>query len=62
MAAREYHAIELDDDEGGRLNAIWSGSGKRLIVTVARRGARAQVELRPEQVDALAAFLVRQRL
>jgi hypothetical protein len=61
MPAREYHAIELDDDEGNRLNAAWSGSGKRLIVTVNRRGTWAQVQLRPEQVEALGAFLAEER-
>jgi hypothetical protein len=47
----------LDDDEGARLNATWSRSGKRLIVTVNRRSTWAQVELRPDQVEELAAFL-----
>jgi hypothetical protein len=61
MPAHEYHAIELDDDEGGGLNAVWSGSGKRLIVTVNWRGKWAQVELRPEQVEDLVAFLEEQR-
>lgn len=56
MSADEQVA-EFDDDEGARLNLTWSRSGKRLIVTVNRRGNRAQVELRPEQVEELAAFL-----
>jgi hypothetical protein len=50
-------AIDLADDEGGELNAIWSRSGKRLIVTVDRRGHHAQIELTHEQVDELARFL-----
>ena len=57
MAADERPTIRLADDEGGELDAIWSRSGKRLIVTVQRRGAYAQVELRPEQVAALARYL-----
>ncbi|HEY4097092.1 MAG TPA: hypothetical protein VGM33_16340 [Baekduia sp.] len=62
MPAREYHVIHLDDDEGGELNAVWSGAGRRLIVTtVTRRSGRAQVELRPEQVAELAAFLAEDR-
>lgn len=52
---------QFDDDEGGRLHATWSRSGKRLIVTVTRRGNRAQVELRPDQVEELAAFLAIRR-
>lgn len=47
----------FDDDEGARLHATWSRSGKRLIVTVSRRGNYVGVELRPEQVEELAAFL-----
>ena len=53
-------AVELHDDEGGLLNAVWSRSGKRLIVTVNRRGEWAQVELRREQVEQLAGFLAEQ--
>jgi hypothetical protein len=57
MGASERAAVELQDDEGGLLNAVWSRSGRRLIVTVNRRGEWAQVELRHEQVAELAAFL-----
>ena len=49
--------IRLEDDEGGHLHATWSRSGKRLIVTVRRRGEWAQVELRPQQVEELARYL-----
>jgi hypothetical protein len=61
MPAPEHHVIELDDDEGGRLSAVWSRSGRHLIVTVNRRGTWAQVELRPEQVDDLVEFLAERR-
>jgi hypothetical protein len=61
MDAPERDAVELHDDEGGRLNAVWSRSGKRLIVTVHRRGEWAQVELRPNQVEDLAAFMSERR-
>jgi hypothetical protein len=37
MSADEQVAV-FDDGEGARLNATWSRSGKRLIVTVDRRG------------------------
>ena len=57
MASDEQQAIQLDDDEGGQLHAIWSRSSKRLIVTVARRGDCAQVELRRAQVEELARYL-----
>lgn len=57
MASEERQAIRLEDDEGGSLHATWSRSGKRLIVTVTRRGERGQVELQPVQVDELARYL-----
>jgi hypothetical protein len=60
MGVPEREAVEFYDDEGGSLNAVWSRSGRRLIVTVNRRGESAQVELRREQVDKLAAFLAEQ--
>ena len=49
--------MRLVDDEGGHLHATWSRSGKRLIVTVTRRGEPAQIELRPVQVHELARYL-----
>jgi hypothetical protein len=55
--SEEDEVTNLDDDEGGHLNATWSRSGRRLIVTVDRRGTWAQVQLRPDQVEELAAFL-----
>jgi hypothetical protein len=57
IAVSDRETIRFEDDEGGRFDAVWSRSGKRLIVTVKRRGEWAQVELRPEQVDDLARFL-----
>lgn len=57
MASEERRAIRLADDEGGELHATWSRSGKRLILTVDRRGQHAQVELRPEQVVEFARYL-----
>jgi hypothetical protein len=57
MASDERETIRLEDDEGGHLQATWSRSGKRLILTVGRRGEWAQVELRPVQVDELARYL-----
>jgi hypothetical protein len=61
MGTTGREAVEFHDDEGGLLNAVWSRSGRRLIVTVNRRGEWAQVELRREQVDELAAFLAEQQ-
>ncbi|WP_205696314.1 hypothetical protein [Conexibacter sp. SYSU D00693] len=48
---------EFEDDEGSKLHATWSRSGKRLIVTVERRRQWAQVELRPEEAAELARWL-----
>ena len=55
--AEEDLPITLEDDESRRLNATWSRSRKRLIVTVTTTQSHAQVELRPDQVEALAEFL-----
>jgi hypothetical protein len=52
--------LQVDDGEGNRLHAIWSRSGKHLIVTVRpRRGSQdaGQVELDADQVEQLRAFL-----
>lgn len=49
--------IQLEDEETGKLHATWSRSGKRLTLTVERRGRYAQVELRPDQVAELARYL-----
>jgi hypothetical protein len=59
MPKDERRAIEFDDDDNGRLRAVWSRSGKNLIVTgTTRRWDKfVQVELRPEQVETLIAFL-----
>lgn len=57
MDEAERRWIDIDDDEGRRLHATWSRSGKRLVVTVTTTQAQTQVELRPEQVVALATFL-----
>jgi hypothetical protein len=51
--AEQRPVIRLEDEEGGSLHATWSRSGKRLIVTLTRGDAYAQVELRPEQVEKL---------
>jgi hypothetical protein len=56
----QRRAIQFDDSERNRLNATWSRSGKRLIVSVLPRGSwdrAAQVELEPEQVEGLLRFL-----
>jgi hypothetical protein len=54
----ERPALHLDDDERKFLHAIWSRSGKRVIVSVGRSWNEAgHVELTPEQAKRLAAFL-----
>jgi hypothetical protein len=60
MAKTERPAIQLDGGESNRLHAVWSGSGKRLIVSIAPRARwheAKQVELTPEQVERLHFFL-----
>jgi hypothetical protein len=57
MDKGERSPIAMGDDEGRRVHATGSRSGKRLIVTVTTTQAHAQVELKPEQVEALAEFL-----
>jgi hypothetical protein len=52
--------IQLDDGESNRLHAVWSRSGKHLIVSIAPRGQwdwTGQVELTTQQVERLHAFL-----
>jgi hypothetical protein len=57
MAATDRRVISFADDEDGQLNATWSPSSKRLVVTVGKRGDRAQVELTPAQVRQFGRFL-----
>jgi hypothetical protein len=59
MAKDARFAIELDDDEDGRLHVAWSRSGKRLIITATTRrwSEPMQVELRPDQVSQLIEYL-----
>ena len=57
-------SLRLDDDEGRRLEAVWSRSGKRLgvAVTTARYHPYAQVGLSAEQVEAFARFLTESQI
>jgi hypothetical protein len=57
MPKEDRAAIKLDGREQDQLDATWSRSGKRLIVTVTRRGQWAQVELEQGQVETLNRFL-----
>jgi hypothetical protein len=60
MPQEERPMIQLDDGESNRLHAIWSRSGKRLILSVAPQGTwdqAGQVELDAEQAEQLRAFL-----
>jgi hypothetical protein len=59
MPRDERRAIQFDDDENRRLHAVWSRSGKRLIVTVTTQRWEwpMTVELRPDDVERLIAFL-----
>lgn len=54
--------IQLADRQSNRLHAVWSRSGKRLIVSVVARGeweAAGQVELTSDQVATLRDFLAK---
>jgi hypothetical protein len=56
----EQAALQIDDGQSNRLHAVWSRSGKHLILSVAARGkwdSASQVELTPEQVGKLRDFL-----
>lgn len=60
MGRGDDTSITLDDDDGHRLHATWSRSGRRLIVSVHEfefSDAYQQVLLRPDQVDGLRKFL-----
>jgi hypothetical protein len=60
VSEQERRVIQFDDSEGHQLHAVWSRSGKRLIVSVADGpgwDSAGRVELTPEQVDALRRFL-----
>jgi Tol biopolymer transport system component len=53
-------ALQLDDAEGNRAHAVWSRSGKHLIMSVAAGGnwgSASQVKLTQEQVAKLQDFL-----
>jgi hypothetical protein len=55
MARQQRRVMQFDDLEGNHLHAVWSRSGKRLIVTVT--GRAGQIELEPEQAQELRQFL-----
>jgi hypothetical protein len=60
VSEQKRRVIEFDDSGGHRLHAVWSRSGKRLMVSVADGpgwDSAGQVELEPEQVEALRQFL-----
>ena len=60
MATKDAPAIQLEDEESNTLNAVWSRSGKHLIVSVAPRrdwDRSGQIKLTPEQVESLYRFL-----
>jgi hypothetical protein len=59
MAKRDRESVWLDGDEGDRLHAVWSRSGKRLIVTIWKRGYPTQIELPPAELDKLTRFVVK---
>jgi hypothetical protein len=60
MAKHDRGSCRLEDGEGNLFDAVWSRSGKHLIVSVVRRGAwdsAGQVELAPEQLVELRRFI-----
>jgi hypothetical protein len=62
MSKRKGRTITLDDPSGLRLDAVWSRSGARLGLSIMKLNPPGQdyvqIELRPEQVEALGDFLV----
>ena len=64
MANVDRSVVNLDDGERNRLHAIWSRSGKNLILTItdshpgpSNAPMQRQVELAPAQVEDLISFL-----
>jgi|tagenome__1003787_1003787.scaffolds.fasta_scaffold20096151_1 hypothetical protein len=60
MTRHERGGIRLEDGEGNLFDAVWSRSGKRLIVSVAPRGSwdgAGQVELTPAQLTSVRQFI-----
>lgn len=58
-ANHDARQIDLASAEGRHLRAIWSRSGKRLIIDVFREvNSPEQIELTPEQVRELGEFLL----
>jgi hypothetical protein len=58
--AEERPVLEIKDGDKNRLHAGWSRSGKRLILSILRRGKWddvGQVELTPAQVEELKTYL-----
>ncbi len=60
MTRVERSSIQFDDDERNRLHAVWSRSGRHLLlgVTDERYEGGRQIALRTEQVEALGRFLI----
>jgi hypothetical protein len=56
MPTDERESIWVDGDEGDRLQAVWSRSGKRLILTIWKRGELTQIELRRAELAKLQRF------
>jgi hypothetical protein len=60
MPKHERSGVRLEDAEGNLFDAVWSRSGKRLVVSVVPRGSwdgAGQVELTPEQLTAVRQFI-----
>ena len=60
MPKEDRAHCRFEDGEANLFDAVWSRSGKHLIVTVAPRGSwdrAGQVELTPDQLAQLRQFL-----
>jgi hypothetical protein len=60
MAKHERTGIRLEDGEGNLFDAVWSRSGKHLVVSVAPGGSwdrAGQIELTPEQLATVRQFI-----
>ena len=63
MAKDNRPVFALDDADDNQIHAMWSRSGRRLMISVnsPRWDRLGQVELTHDQVDQLAAFLAQSK-
>ena len=57
--ARQWRSdsVKFEGDDNKFIHAVWSRSGKRVIISVGTWDPAGQVELAPDQAEDLARFL-----